>query len=147
LILYANDRRWTVAFFRNGNFHRREPELSQCAHVSELSQVALGSTEEAEMINHTLHTALDASEINEAGLMDAIIYGPEDEKIGTVAHVHGKGAATQIIVDVGGFLGIGTKSVVLDANQLNFMRDEDGEVYAVTSWTKAQVKDFPEHHH
>ena len=98
-------------------------------------------------MDHTTHTALEAAEINEANLMDAVIYGPYDEKIGTVAHVHGMGTATQVIVDVGGFLGIGSKSVALDANQLNFMRDEDGDVHAVTSWTKEQVKDLPEHHH
>jgi hypothetical protein len=98
-------------------------------------------------MDHTTHTALEAAEINEANLMGAVIYGPYDEKIGSVAHVHGMGTATKVIVDVGGFLGIGTKSVALDATQLNFMRDEDGEVHAVTTWTKEQVKDLPEHHH
>jgi len=98
-------------------------------------------------MDHTTHTALVAEEINEATLMDAVIYGPYDEKIGTVAHVHGMGATTQVIIDVGGFLGMGTKSVAIDASQLNFMRDEDGEVHAVTSWTKDQVKNLPEHHH
>lgn len=98
-------------------------------------------------MDHTLHTPLTAEEVNESNLMDAVIYGPEDEKIGTVAHVHGFGAATQVIVDVGGFLGIGSKPVAIDASQLNFMREEDGTVHAVTSWTKEQVKGLPEHHH
>lgn len=98
-------------------------------------------------MDHTMHKALEPAEINEANLIDAVIYGPSDEKIGTVAHVHGMGAATQVIVDVGGFLGIGSKSVALDANQLNFMRDEAGDVHAVTTWTNEQVKELPEHHH
>jgi hypothetical protein len=98
-------------------------------------------------MDHTRHTPLEAAELNEANLIDAVIYGPHDEKIGTVAHVHGVGPTTQVIVDVGGFLGIGSKPVALDASQLKFMRDEDGTVHAVTSWTKEQVKDLPEHHH
>ncbi len=98
-------------------------------------------------MDHSLHTPLDPTEINETNLIGAVIYGPQDERIGAVAHVHGAGAATQVIVDVGGFLGIGTKPVSLDANQLNFMRDEDGEVHATTTWTRDQVKDLPEHHH
>jgi hypothetical protein len=98
-------------------------------------------------MDHTLHTPLDATEINQANLIDATIYGPGDEKIGTVVHVHGIGAATEVVLDVGGFLGIGAKSVALPTNQLNFMRDEDGNVHAVTNWTKEQVKDLPEHHH
>lgn len=98
-------------------------------------------------MDHAHHTLLAAAEINESNLADAVIYGPQDETIGTVAHVHGTGATMQVIVDVGGFLGIGSKSVALDVNKLNFMRDEDGTVHAVTSWTKDQVKDLPEHHH
>ena len=79
--------------------------------------------------------------------MDAVIYGPGDEKVGTIAHVHGMGQASEVVVDVGGFLGIGAKAVALAANQLNFMRDEAGSVHATTSLTKDQVKALPEHHH
>ncbi len=98
-------------------------------------------------MDHSTHTQLVDSELNEANLMDTVVYGTDDEKIGTVAHVHGTGAATQVIVDVGGFLGMGAKPVALTTNQLNFMRDEDGDVHATTSWTKEQIKALPEHHH
>ena len=67
---------------------------------------------------------------------DSTIYGPGDEKIGSVAHLHGSGAGAQVIVDVGGFLGIGAKPVALPVSQLHFMRDEDGEVHATTTLTK-----------
>ena len=46
---------------------------------------------------------------------------------------------------MGGFLGIGAKPVAVSASQLEFMRDEDGDVHAVTSWTKDQLKAMPEH--
>jgi hypothetical protein len=98
-------------------------------------------------MDHSRHVPLAESELTEANLMDAVIYGPGDEKIGTVAHVHGAGPTMQVIVDVGGFLGIGAKPVALDASRLNFMRDEDGTVHATTPMTKEQVKDLPEHHH
>ena len=98
-------------------------------------------------MDQTRHTPLQAAELNEANLIDAVIYGPLDERIGTVSHVHVMGSASQVIVDVGGFLGIGSKPVALEMNQLNFMRDEDGTVHAVTSWSKEQVKELPEHHH
>ncbi len=98
-------------------------------------------------MDHSTHTPLVESELNETTLLDAVVYGAEDEKIGTVSHVHGMGSAAQVIVDVGGFLGIGVKPVALTINQLNFMRDEDGDVHAKTAWTKDQVKALPEHHH
>lgn len=92
-------------------------------------------------MDHSNHVRLRSDELTPDVLDGATIYGPEDEKIGSVDHVHG----TQVVIDVGGFLGIGAKPVAVPANQLDFMRDEDGDVHAVTSWTKDQLKDMPEH--
>ena len=75
-------------------------------------------------------------------LDDATIYGADDEKVGSVSHLHGN----QVVIDVGGFLGIGAKPVAVPMTQLDFMRDEDGDVHAVTTWTKDQLKAMPEHH-
>lgn len=96
-------------------------------------------------MDHSNHVRLSEAELTPTLLDDATIYGPDDENIGSVSHVHGSGNSAQIIVDVGGFLGIGAKAVAVPASQLEFMRDEDGDVHAVTAWTKDQLKDMPEH--
>ena len=98
-------------------------------------------------MDHSRHIRLQPSEFNELTLVGATIYGPGDEKIGTVAHVHGAGDAAEVIVDVGGFLGIGAKPVAIRASSVDFMRDEEGRVHAVTGWSKEQIKSLPEHHH
>jgi ribosomal 30S subunit maturation factor RimM len=98
-------------------------------------------------MDHSLHTRLQQAELNSAILEGADVYGADDHKVGKVSHVHGTGLGSQIIVDVGGFLGIGAKPVAVPADQLDFMRDEDGEVHAVTNWTKDQLEKMPEHHH
>lgn len=98
-------------------------------------------------MDHTLHTPLAVMELNEASLLDAVVYGADDYEIGTVAHVHGHGPDMQVIVDVGGFMGIGSKQVSLSTSQMNFMRDEDGVVHATTAWTKDQVEALSDHHH
>ena len=98
-------------------------------------------------MDHSHHTRLATAELTPSVLEGATIYGADDHKVGTVSHLHGSGAATQIVVDVGGFLGMGAKPVAVPLQQLDFMRDEDGDVHAVTSWTKDQLKDMPEHHH
>jgi hypothetical protein len=105
------------------------------------------TSEEETQLDHSAHQRLTADELTEANLADAVIYGPQDEKIGMVSHLHGTGSSSQVIVDVGGFLGIGTKPVALPVSQLDFMRDENGKVHATTSLTKDEVKDLPEHHH
>ncbi len=96
-------------------------------------------------MDHNLHTPLDTAELTETDLLDAAIYGPDDYEIGTVAHVHGNGPATRVIVDVGGFMGIGSRQVALSTDQLEFMRDEEGIVHATTHWTKAEIDEMPEH--
>lgn len=96
-------------------------------------------------MNHANHVRLNANELNQATLHGASIYDREDEEISTIDHVHGTGNTAQIVFDVGGFLGIGAKRVALYANQLAFMRDEDGVVHAVTQVTEEQLKALPEH--
>lgn len=96
-------------------------------------------------MDHSNHTRLLDSELTQSVLEDAPIYGPDDDEISSVEHVHGSGAAAQVVFDVGGFLGIGAKRVALPASQLDFMRDEDGEVHAVTSLSEDQLKELPEH--
>jgi hypothetical protein len=97
-------------------------------------------------MDHTNHVRLTSTELTPDILEDATIYDADDNKVGSVSHVHGSGAASQVVIDVGGFLGIGAKPVAVPASQLEFMRDEDGDVHAVTSWTKDQLKNMPEHH-
>lgn len=98
-------------------------------------------------MDHTNHVPLNAAELTPSVLEGATIYGADDHKVGTVSHVHGTGMSSQIIVDVGGFLGLGAKPVAVPVSQLEFMRDEDGDVHAVTGWTKDELQAMPEHKH
>lgn len=98
-------------------------------------------------MDHSRHTRLTQPELTDAVLAKAPVYGPGDEKIGTISHVHGMGADAGVVIDVGGFLGIGAKPVLIDLTQLDVMRDEDGEVHAVSMYSKDQLKSLPEHRH
>lgn len=96
-------------------------------------------------MDHSKHIHLTNAELTGKILEGATIYGPNDEKIGSVAHLHGAGMSAQLVIDVGGFLGIGAKPVAVPIGNVEFMRDEAGDVHAVTNWTKAQLKAMPEH--
>ena len=98
-------------------------------------------------MDHSKHVRLDSSELIPSVIEGATIYGDGDQKVGTVSHMHGAGSDSEIIIDVGGFLGIGAKPVAVSAGELDFMRDEDGDVHAVTPWTKDALKEMPEHRH
>ena len=98
-------------------------------------------------MDHSTHTPLSRSEYTNAVLSNAPVYGSQDEKIGHISHVHGVGTATDVVIDVGGFLGIGAKPVLISLDEVRLMRDGSGNVHGVTSWTKDQLKDLPEHNH
>ena len=96
-------------------------------------------------MDHTNHVRLASDELTPAVLEGATVYGADDDKVGSVDHMHGVGPNAAIIIDVGGFLGIGAKPVSVPITDLEFMQDEDGEVHAVTSLTEDQLKALPEH--
>ncbi|MBB3979640.1 hypothetical protein GGQ64_004884 [Rhizobium azooxidifex] len=93
-------------------------------------------------MDHTNHVRLSPTELTPDILEGATIYGADDDKIGKLDHLHGSTA----VIDVGGFLGIGAKPVAVPLGDLEFMRDEDGDVHAVTAWTKDQLEAAPEHY-
>ena len=111
----------------------------------ELRQSPLNSG--AHTMDHSQHVRLSAAELTPSLLEGATIYGAGDHKVGHVSHVHGSGMASEVIVDVGGFLGIGAKPVAVPISELEFMRDEKGDIHAVTAWTKDQLETMPEHKH
>ncbi|MFP3546715.1 PRC-barrel domain-containing protein [Rhizobium sp. SIMBA_035] len=96
-------------------------------------------------MDHANHVRLAAEELTPPVLEGATVYGADDQKIGKVDHVHGGSTATSVVIDVGGFLGIGAKPVSVPVGDLDFMRDGDGNVHALTAWTKDQLKQMPEH--
>jgi hypothetical protein len=93
-------------------------------------------------MDHTNHVRLTTAELTPTILEGAKVYDAEDHKLGSVDHIHGD---TLAVIDVGGFLGIGAKPVAVPFADLDWMRDEDGDVHAVTAWTKDQLKAMPEH--
>ncbi|MCZ0738321.1 PRC-barrel domain-containing protein [Phreatobacter sp. AB_2022a] len=67
------------------------------------------------------------------------------DNIGTVSSVvlTSDGRAKQVVLGVGGFLGIGEKSVALDWQDLRLMRDSNGKLFAVVMRTKEQLNAMP----
>jgi hypothetical protein len=105
----------------------------------------VNSQQEDLIMDHTNHVRLATTELTPAILEGASIYGVDDEKVGKLDHLHGAGPGSRAVIDVGGFLGIGAKPVAVALSDLDFMRDEDGDIHASTTWTKDQLKAMPEH--
>lgn len=99
--------------------------------------------------------AVDRNSLNEVpvdqisadNLIGTTVYGANEENVGEINDVvlSEDGQIDAIIIDVGGFLGIGEKSVAVGMDNLTFMSDEDGDRYLYTEFTEEQLEAQPEY--
>lgn len=76
------------------------------------------------------------------------VYDANNDDVGSVSDfvMSADGRIEQVIVDVGGFLGIGAKPVALPFNEMDVHKQVDGDTYRVyVSMTKDQLQALPRH--
>lgn len=100
---------------------------------------AIGSHDKA------LMTPVDPGKIRTQELVGTTVYGANDANVGEIGDVvlTKDGKVDAVIVDVGGFLGMGEKEVAVGMNKLSFMTDKNGNKYLYTNFTKDQLKAQP----
>jgi len=74
-------------------------------------------------------------------LFGAPVFDPTGKKIGTVLQIQGAGRSLLVIVEVGGFLGIGARPIALGESEIAFSKAEDGSVRWETTLTNESLKD------
>ncbi|MFU0504941.1 PRC-barrel domain-containing protein [Pseudaminobacter sp. NGMCC 1.201702] len=90
-------------------------------------------------------TEMPAGEIRSEDLVGTTVYGAEDANVGEIGDVvlTQDGKVDAVIIDVGGFLGIGSKEVAVAMDNLSFMTDKDGNKYLYTQFTQEQLEAQP----
>ncbi|MVA96667.1 PRC-barrel domain containing protein [Nitratireductor sp. CAU 1489] len=88
---------------------------------------------------------LASDQISAEELIGTTVYGVDDENIGEIGDVvlSQDGDVDAIIVDVGGFLGIGEKEVAIGMDNLEFMTDGNGNRYLYTAFTQEELEAQP----
>lgn len=92
------------------------------------------------------YTAVEPASISADQLKGVRVFGPKDEDVGEISEVvlDANSAPTQVIVDVGGFLGMGEKPVAIDLSQLQVLQaGEGGALRAYIQMTQAQLETLP----
>ncbi|MER9404704.1 PRC-barrel domain-containing protein [Mesorhizobium caraganae] len=102
---------------------------------------ATDPTQTAAIDKSTL-TEMPVGEIRGDDLKGTTVYGANDAKVGEIGDVvlAPDSKPDAVIVDVGGFLGIGAKEVAIGMDKLKFMTDKDGKKYLYTNFTKEQLQ-------
>ena len=92
-------------------------------------------------------TPVQGPELTAEKLIGTTVYGPNDGNIGEVGDIalNAEGNVDAIIVDVGGFLGIGEKPVAVAMDNLQFMKDSGGSMYLYTQFTQEELENVPEY--
>jgi sporulation protein YlmC with PRC-barrel domain len=84
--------------------------------------------------------------INASKVVGLNVVNPANDTVGEISEVllDDSGKVSGVIVDVGGFLGIGSHPVKLGWNQIKMM-NKDGALQAVVNMDKAALKQMPEY--
>jgi len=86
-----------------------------------------------------------AEELTAENIIGSTVYGNNEENVGEVGDLvmSQDGQIDAVIIDVGGFLGIGEKEVAIGMDNLEFMTDENGNRYLYTPFTQEQLEAQP----
>lgn len=93
------------------------------------------------------YAAVDATGITAEQLQGVRVYGPNDDDLGEISDLvlDDAGAPAKVIVDVGGFLGIGEKPVSIEMSQLELRKASNGDMLrAYVSMTQEDLEALPE---
>jgi sporulation protein YlmC with PRC-barrel domain len=88
---------------------------------------------------------LDIGKISANDLIGTTVYGADDANVGSIKDVvlDKSGKIDAIVIDVGGFLGVGAKQVAVGMDNLAFLTDNNGRKYLYTEFTKDQLNKQP----
>lgn len=79
-------------------------------------------------------------------LIGSTVYSADDSDIGEVSDVvvSSAGKIESLVIDVGGFLGIGAKPVAVELSSLEVRRNENGDPRIYTTQTQETLEAMPE---
>ena len=137
-----------------GNNMAAAPTDDQAAGTDQQETAQAPADDEAAGTDQTQTGAIDRSQLQERPIdqitsedfVGTTVYGANDEEIGEIGDVvlaPESQDVDAVLVDVGGFLGIGEKQVALGMDNLQFMTDQDGNLYLYTNLTKEQLEAQP----
>jgi hypothetical protein len=99
-------------------------------------------------INRDGYKAAEMTELTADKLEGARVYGPNDEDVGEVNRLilDTNGQVERVVLDIGGFLGMGEHQIAVTPDELNIVRTDDGNEFRVyIDANQANLKAQPEY--
>jgi sporulation protein YlmC with PRC-barrel domain len=107
---------------------------------------APANNDQGAAIDRSKLKTIDPTTLTTDDMKGIAVYGVNDEQIGTIGDfvLNAEGKVDAVIVDVGGFLGLGRKPVAVGFDNLNFSADDNNNRYLFINATKDQLEAQPE---
>jgi sporulation protein YlmC with PRC-barrel domain len=88
---------------------------------------------------------LASQELTADNLIGSAVYSPNEDNLGEVNDVVFDQAGTiqGVVIDVGGFLGVGEKPVAVQYDALNVQKEDNGDLRIVVNATQEQLEGAP----
>ena len=124
---------------------QQTPEGTQHTGTADPEQAQ--QQQQAGAVDRGQFQATDLQQVSADELIGTDVYSAQDENIGSIGDVllTQDGAVDAIVVDVGGFLGMGAHEVALGMDDIDLMTDDQGNLYAYTPYTQEQLEGSPEY--
>ncbi len=115
------------------------------ATMTDGSASAAGTADGHSTISRDGYAAAAPDALTAERLTSAPVYDAQDTRIGEIADLilDDAGKVTDVVFDVGGFLGIGEKRVALPISEVNILKQSDGtELRVYVQQTEDQLKEM-----
>jgi sporulation protein YlmC with PRC-barrel domain len=91
------------------------------------------------------YMAVTAADVSVDDLIGKTVYGADDENLGNIDDVivDDNGAVQDVIIDFGGFLGLGATQVALNFEEMTILNNDDNDLRVYVSVTEEQLEAMP----
>ncbi|SHE85327.1 Sporulation protein YlmC, PRC-barrel domain family [Loktanella atrilutea] len=122
-------------------------EAGDAADADAATDTAAADTATAPVVTRDGYTAVPLADLRADTLQGMKVYGVNDEDVGDVGTVieTAEGAVQGLVVEVGGFLGLGERKIEVPVEMVSVLSDGNGEMRVYVDATEDRLKDMPEY--
>ena len=92
-------------------------------------------------------TPMERDQLNSEDLTGMRVYGANDEDVGEISEIlmTDDGMVDRLVLDIGGFLGMGEHQIAVTPDELTFMTDQDGAMWVYIDATQEALEAQPQY--
>ncbi len=91
------------------------------------------------------HAPLEPMDLTQETLSGAVVYGMDEFVIGRISRLHDLGHEVEVIVQYADAMRGQIRPIALPASEMDFLRDDDGNVFATIERSRDEIAASPLH--